>query len=112
MKQGCQSSAELHQTSLSLLQVRTPKVREMPVFLGHGTSDPLIPLALAQSTANLLRQKGFSALDFRTYPGVQHSIGPQELQEIREFIQKVLPEQAAKSPTLYVTLLHSACIHP
>ena len=80
----------------------------MPVFLGHGTSDPLIPLALAQSTANLLKQKGFSALDFRTYPGVQHSIGPQELQDIREFILKVLPEQAASPPTLYVTRLHSA----
>ncbi|CAL5229963.1 g13394 [Coccomyxa viridis] len=81
-------------------EVRTPKVREMPVFLGHGTSDPLIPLALAQSTANLLRQKGFSALDFRTYPGVQHSIGPQELQDIREFILKVLPEETAKPPAL------------
>ena len=84
-------------------------MREMPVFLGHGTSDPLIPLALAQSTANLLRQKGFSALDFRTYPGVQHSIGPQELQDIREFILKVLPEETAKPPALYVILLHSAC---
>lgn len=87
------------QIALSRLQVRTPQVREMPVFLGHGTSDPLIPLALAQSTANLLRQKGFSKLDFRTYPGVQHSIGPQELQDIRDFILKVLPEQAAKVPT-------------
>ena len=84
----------------------------MPVFLGHGTSDPLIPLALAQSTTNLLRQKGFSALDFRTYPGVQHSIGPQELQAIRDFIQKVLPEQTAKAPTLYVSLVQPACIHP
>ena len=103
--------ADLHEIDTLLLQVRTPKIREMPVFLGHGTSDPLIPLALAQSTAKLLRQKGFSALDFRTYPGVQHSIGPQELQEIREFILQVLPEQAAKPPTRYVALLHLACSH-
>ena len=96
------ANADLLKVVLLLFQVRTPKIREMPVFLGHGTSDPLIPLALAQSTANLLRQKGFSALDFRTYPGVQHSIGPQELQDIRAFILKVLPEQAAKPPTLYV----------
>ena len=81
------------------MQVRAPKVKDMPVFLGHGTSDPLIPLALAQSTANLLKQKGFSQLDFRTYPGVQHSISTEELQDLRAFILKVLPEQAAKPPT-------------
>lgn len=82
-----------------ILQASLPAVKEMPVFLGHGTQDPLIPLPLAQSTANLLKQKGFTKLDFRTYPGVQHSIGPQELQDIRDFILKVLPEQAAKAPT-------------
>ncbi|CAK0784199.1 hypothetical protein CVIRNUC_007403 [Coccomyxa viridis] len=80
-------------------EVSQPAVKQMRVFLGHGTADPLIPLPLANSTANLLRQKGFANLDFRTYSGVQHSIGPQELQDIRAFIQEVLPEQALKVPT-------------
>jgi predicted esterase len=83
----------------AILQVSSPAVKEVPLFLGHGTQDPLIPLPLAQSTANLHKQKGFQQLDFRTYPGVQHSIGPQELQDIRDFILKVLPEVAAKVPT-------------
>ena len=42
---------------------------------------------------------GFANLDFRTYSGVQHSIGPQELQDIRAFILDALPEQAQKVPT-------------
>ena len=40
------------------MQVSQPAVKQMRVFLGHGTADPLIPLPLANSTANLLRQKG------------------------------------------------------
>ena len=42
---------------------------------------------------------GFANLDFQTYSGVQHSIGPQELQDIRAFILEILPEQALKVPT-------------
>ena len=40
------------------MQISQPAVKQMRVFLGHGTADPLIPLPLANSTANLLRQKG------------------------------------------------------
>lgn len=95
----CLAHTRLLSIDVVIVQVRTPKVKDMPVFLGHGTSDPLIPLALAQSTANLLKQKGFSQLDFRAYPGVQHSISTEELQDLRAFILQVLPEQAAKPPT-------------
>ena len=40
------------------VQVSQPAVKQMRVFLGHGTADPLIPLLLANNSASLLRQKG------------------------------------------------------
>ncbi|KAK9908056.1 hypothetical protein WJX75_002248 [Coccomyxa subellipsoidea] len=79
--------------------------KAVKILLGHGTSDPLLPLALAQSTAALLRQKGLSRVEFKTYNGMQHSTCPEELSDIRRFLFQMLP--AADLPSRYPFCLGS-----
>jgi predicted esterase len=74
------------------LQPVPAAVQAMPVFVGHGESDPLVPVALARQTAEGLKKAGLRATELHTYPGVGHSTSPGELQDLRSFLLRVLPE--------------------
>lgn len=60
-----------------------------PVFLGHGSSDPLVPIELGEMTKGILEEKGVD-VDFRKYP-MAHSACPEELQDMSAFLDRVLP---------------------
>ncbi len=62
--------------------------RTIPVMMAHGTSDPVVPLALAEQSRVELEQQGY-AIDWHTYP-MQHAVCPAEIGDIREWILKVL----------------------
>ncbi|KAG7097389.1 hypothetical protein E1B28_004739 [Marasmius oreades] len=72
----------------------------LPVFWGHGTSDPLVRLELAKASVDALKSFGFTVtsgiseikgLSYNTYSGVEHSADPKELQDLEGWISKVLP---------------------
>jgi phospholipase/carboxylesterase len=53
----------------------------LPVFLGHGTADMMIPAELVQSTQRYLREQSGAELTERSYPH-EHSISRREISDI------------------------------
>jgi phospholipase/carboxylesterase len=59
--------------------------RAVPIFMGHGSYDPLVPLILAQHTLSRLRENGYDP-EWRTYP-MPHSVSPEEIADIARFLR-------------------------
>jgi phospholipase/carboxylesterase len=62
--------------------------QHVPIFMAHGRYDPVIPLELAQSSAQQLEQAGF-AVEWHTY-AMQHAVCQEELSAIGEWISTTL----------------------
>ncbi|MGC6489564.1 MAG: alpha/beta hydrolase [Planctomycetota bacterium] len=63
---------------------RTSANQQTPIFQGHGTFDPMVPLARGEAARDALAARGY-AVRFRSYP-MDHSVCPQELADIRQFL--------------------------
>ena len=59
----------------------------MPIFMAHGTFDPVLPMQLGSSSAELLRGHGYS-IEWHDYP-MAHSVCPQEINDIRAWLLSV-----------------------
>src|SRR5882762_6816210 len=62
--------------------------RRVPIFMAHGTYDPVIPLDRAEQSRGLLESLGY-AVEWRKY-GMPHSVCPEELADIGAWLGKVL----------------------
>ena len=62
--------------------------RSTPVFLAHGTLDPLVPSTRGEETRDFLRARGFP-VEWKTYP-MDHAVCPEEIGHVREFLANVL----------------------
>jgi phospholipase/carboxylesterase len=60
-----------------------------PVFMAHGTEDPVVPYALGQESARLLGAWG-RAPAWHSYP-MQHSISAEEIGDLGAWLAEVLP---------------------
>lgn len=58
---------------------------ETPVFIGHGTHDPVVPFMLGQAMRSAL-QAGQWPLEFHSYP-IPHSVSPPEIADIGRWMQ-------------------------
>jgi phospholipase/carboxylesterase len=56
----------------------------MPVFIGHGTQDPIVPLGLSRESRKFLEEKGYR-VEWHDYP-MPHSVCPEELMHIRRWL--------------------------
>jgi len=65
-----------------------PANQHTPIFLAHGTMDPIVALPRAQHARDTLRAQGYT-VDWNTYP-MPHSVCPQEIQDIGRFLRTVL----------------------
>jgi len=63
--------------------------RELPVFVGHGTQDPMVPCHLGEQLARRLRGIG-CAVDWHSYP-MPHAVCPQEVTDLRAWLHARLP---------------------
>lgn len=59
-----------------------------PIFLGHGTQDPLVSPALGQESRRVLEEEGY-AVEWHSYP-MPHSVSPQEIADIAAWLRRVL----------------------
>ena len=59
---------------------RAPKNKVLPIWMAHGTLDPIVSFALGQYSYQHLSQLGY-AVDWNTYPMV-HTVCQEELQKI------------------------------
>ena len=62
--------------------------RALPIFMAHGTADPMIPLARALASRDLLLLQGY-ALEWHEYR-MQHAVCPQEIAAIGVWLRRVL----------------------
>jgi phospholipase/carboxylesterase len=63
--------------------------RGVPIFYAHGRQDPIIPLARAERSRELLVEQG-CAVEWHLYP-MPHAVCPQEISDIGEWLRRVLP---------------------
>lgn len=68
---------------------RHPANGGTPVFMGHGTADPVVPLALGEACAQQLERWG-QPVSWHRYP-MQHAVCPAEIADLRAFLTSRLP---------------------
>jgi phospholipase/carboxylesterase len=61
--------------------------KQLPIFLAHGTEDPVVPYALGEAAHAALSEAGYP-IDWHSYP-MAHSVCPQEIQDLRKWIEGV-----------------------
>ena len=72
----------------SLLQEAAPANKTTPIFMAHGTYDPVVPLMMGAGSMTLLTGLGY-AVEWRQYP-MPHSVCPEEIQDIGAWLRRVL----------------------
>jgi phospholipase/carboxylesterase len=63
-----------------------------PVFMAHGTQDPVVVVARGESSRDALAAMGHP-VQWHTYP-MQHSVHPREIADISVFLKQVLGASA------------------
>ena len=65
-----------------------PANQNTPIFLAHGTEDPVVPLQRAIASRDQLQALGYR-VDWHQYP-MPHSVCPDEVADIDAFLKRVL----------------------
>lgn len=58
--------------------------RELPVFMAHGSFDPMLPMQWGQASAAALREAGYD-VEWHEYP-MAHAVCPEEIRDIRSWL--------------------------
>ena len=69
-------------------QERNAANNDIPVFLGHGTSDNVVPLVLGKASRDQLIKMGYD-VDWHQYP-MAHSVCAEELRDLSAWFKRVL----------------------
>jgi phospholipase/carboxylesterase len=72
-----------------LLTERSTANQSTPVFLAHGTQDPVVQLMLGEHARHVLQAAGY-AIEWHAYE-MPHSLCPQEVTDIAAWLRRVLP---------------------
>ena len=62
--------------------------KNLPVFVGHGTMDPMVPCQLGEHVAARLRELGHE-LEWHSYP-MMHSVCENEIEDLSAWLRKCL----------------------
>jgi phospholipase/carboxylesterase len=72
--------------------------KPVPIFMAHGTEDPVIPIRLAEISQQALRMRGYE-VEWHSYP-MPHTVCGEEVQDLAEFFTRVFGAAPAKSSIL------------
>ena len=61
---------------------------DTPIFLGHGTRDGVVVLARAEASRDALKALGHD-VEWHAYP-MEHSVCPQEITDLEQWLRRVL----------------------
>jgi phospholipase/carboxylesterase len=64
----------------------------LPVFMAHGSLDPMLPIGLGQASRQLLEQAGYR-VEWHEYP-MAHAVCAEENDDIRHWLIRVLSTDA------------------
>ena len=67
---------------------RSDANRDVPIFLGHGRMDPVVPFARGTATRDALVELGHP-VEWHDYP-MQHSVSQEEIADVQAWLLKVL----------------------
>jgi len=67
---------------------RTAQSLQVPVFMAHGTQDPVVPFARAEESRKVLESLGYQ-VEWHAYQ-MQHTLCLEEVQDIARWIRKVV----------------------
>ena len=70
---------------------------DIPIFMAHGLSDPMIVLSRAEASRDALLGLGY-AVQWHTYP-MPHSVHPAEIRDIGDFLRSVLAPDSVHAKT-------------
>jgi len=62
--------------------------KSQPLFMGHGTQDPVVPFAAGEQSAAWMRQHGFE-VEFHRYP-MPHSVCVEEIRDLGDWMSRRL----------------------
>ncbi len=62
--------------------------RDVPLFMAHGTRDPMIPLGRARDSRDRLLALGYQ-VEWHEYP-MPHSLSAEELRDVSAWLHRVL----------------------
>lgn len=83
--------------SLAFVQEFTyaPETAKVPLLICHGDADSRARYEWAQQSRQRLAAAGVEDIEFHTYPGMDHTSSPRELQDITAWLQRVLPASSS-----------------
>jgi phospholipase/carboxylesterase len=68
-----------------LADEHSPANSDTPVFIGHGSQDPVVPIFLGEAVQSKL-SAGQWPVEWHKYP-IQHSVSPEEIADIGRWLQ-------------------------
>ena len=68
----------------SLEREATASNKRIPIFMAHGTQDPIVPYALAEASRRKLEARGY-AVEWHDYP-MPHSVCPEEVTDLAKWL--------------------------
>lgn len=68
----------------SLDREAAPANRRTPIFMAHGTEDPIVPIDLAEASKKALEARGYD-VEWHTYP-MPHSVCPEEVEALAQWL--------------------------
>jgi phospholipase/carboxylesterase len=71
-----------------------------PIFMAHGTQDPVVPLQLAEVSRATLQARGYE-VEWHTYP-MPHSVCGEEVEAVSAFLGRILGGSSPRSSILLV----------
>lgn len=74
----------------TLIAERHPANAHTPIFMAHGSMDPVVVPARGEASRQLLTQLGYP-VQWHSYP-MQHSVHPQEVVDLSAFLTRVLSQ--------------------
>ncbi len=72
----------------TLEQEISQESRALPIFLAHGTYDPMLPISLGQDSRRTLEQAGYE-VEWHEYP-MQHAVCAEEIAEVSRWLNETL----------------------
>lgn len=70
------------------LETMSASNQSVPIFMGHGTQDPLVKYEWGKMTQAVLTESGYS-VDWHEYP-MAHSVCPEELEDLGHWCHRIL----------------------
>jgi predicted esterase len=82
------------------MKMMSDYVRTLPIFIGHGTADPVVAFRHGQRSVEYLTsdcgikkatEEDLVGVTFKSYDSMGHQSSPRELSDVAEFLQRVIP---------------------